>query len=121
MTTTEHQELNSYLAKHVMAWKRHKFYNGKKKMPLYWLEDGDVVNTQFHPTTDPSAAMGVLKKCLEKSGYGLIVDIHDDAGFSIEQRSPFNPHSTGEETLELAICLFAKKLFSQSPIDKPKD
>lgn len=61
-------------------------------------------------TTDPAAAMGVLKKCLENNNYFTVGN--DEGTFKLESR-----HIDGRrilieaESLELAICLFAKKLF----------
>lgn len=97
MTRQEMRKLDVWIAENVMGYER-----------------ASELKT-FLPTTDPTSAMAVLEKCLEKSGYGLVLDIHDDAGFSIEHRSPHKSHATGDETLPLTISLFAKKLYINKP------
>ena len=87
------------------------FHKGFSAYPVPGKEP--VVQQLFRSyTTNSIDTMDVLKKCLEKSGYGIILDVHDDAGYSIEHQSPFSSLATREETLELTICRFAKKLFS---------
>lgn len=116
MKENELRELDAWIAEHVMGVKCAHVWRGHSRRKsicgkcgkVSW--NGDALSCDAY-TTDYAAALQVLEKCLEKSGYGLIVDIHDDAGFSIEQRSPFRPCSTGEETLPLTICRFAKNLY----------
>lgn len=113
MTAQEMRELDAWIAEYVMGFR-------KCPMPdeTGWIDDSKSTNPYFpcfQPTTDPAAAMSVLERCLEKHGYGITIDVHDDAGFSLVGNSPYvatNP-DVGDETLPLTICLFAKKLFSK--------
>lgn len=57
-------------------------------------------------TTDPAAAMDVLKKIRDE---GVVVAIHGNILSQIGGKRL----EVEAETLELAICLFAKKLFSK--------
>lgn len=63
----------------------------------------------FVPTTDPANAMEVLKKCLDKGGYRISMNVHLSSEFQVFKSEESLVRA---ETLELAICLFAKKLFS---------
>ncbi len=66
---------------------------------------------EFHPSTDPAAAMQVLEKCADKlddpKKYNPGVSPITKSG---GQWWVGNQHA---ETLPLAICLFAKQLFSK--------
>lgn len=126
MTDTELRELDAWIAENVMgyAWlqpiggRYTRFYlvspnNHKDLKPEFVFHrksyrDEDIENAPRY-TTDPAAAMEVLKKCSEKYSIKIGFDVngkwfvsHYDAKFEGVIRA---------ETLELAICLFAKKLF----------
>lgn len=91
MNNQELRELDAWIAEHVM----------KPSMPL----------SGFRPTICPADAMEVLKKCAtESSGYQIQID-YDKSGWAVG-RGGEGLHSTAE-TLELAIALFSKKLFSK--------
>jgi hypothetical protein len=71
-------------------------------------------------TTDPAAAMEVLKKCAEHSDMPIEIDRKRDkktgqwrveTGVVSQGLVAISPHENN--TLELAICLFAKSLFSK--------
>jgi hypothetical protein len=74
----------------------------------------------WNPTTDPAAAMMVLEKCVEKLGkdaYELVVGLHvyqaDAPPLWMVCSSGRRGFQTLAETLPLAICRFAKRLFSK--------
>lgn len=113
MKPKEMRELDQWIALNVMGWKRGEGARCNLVQPPPYKFGVTTIDKLPRYTTSPADALAVLEACLEKSGYGLILDAHDDAGFSIEHRSPMTPHSTGDETLALTICLFAKKLFEQ--------
>ena len=60
-------------------------------------------------TTDPADAMEVLKKCSTLTPYAISNNI---TGFMVSDLDKKSRYGIGE-TLELAICLFAKKLFTK--------
>jgi len=71
-----------------------------------------------HYTTDPAAAMAVLEKCLAKISTGSL-EIYQGADEGPEYRPIFcigkmpTEEVVMDESLTLAICLFAKKLFEK--------
>jgi len=72
----------------------------------------------FQPTTDTAVAMEVLKKCCIKIGSCDQLPIRWDDGQWVVGQDPATVGYIDEsiicgETLELAICLFAKKLFTK--------
>jgi len=83
-----------------------------KDYPKYHCK---IVDVYPEYTTDPAAAMEVLEKCYEKTNLSICTCKSPDGykfwlpnGFSI---------ALNATTLELAICLFAKKLFSKCERD----
>jgi hypothetical protein len=82
--------------------------------------DGDEpVKIERFPTprysTDRAAAMDVLKKCINKvTKDGKTLSIRESGdGYTIFCRDRYDQESAEAPTLELAICLFAKDLFSK--------
>lgn len=71
-----------------------------------WLE-------KYSPTTNPAAALEVQKKCCEKLGNMERLEISfQDGQYAVRQchsGQDFEFH----ETLEIAICQFAKQRFSK--------
>lgn len=138
MTTAELRSLDTWLAEHVMGWEWWRFkacgekwcqlvppdekwpwrrgFDGIKcKCAIAALEDRTDLS-MFAPTTDRAAAMEVLKKCAEKSYQISIVECLGDwavtHGDGTDPTAPYSEAPYGEaKTLELAICLFARKLF----------
>jgi len=139
MTTTELRELDAWIAEHVMGWAWYRFrmkmksgkgfhrwqqlcppdetwflqpkYDAVKQpqgIGKYQEDETDYSSIKF--TTDPAAAMEVLKKIIEKEDASVIYAAPD--GVSYILCSDDIPDTYGE-TLELAICLFAKKLFTK--------
>ncbi len=114
MTPTELRELDAWIAEHVMGWKISQAGNSGKNQSGQWKSIPIY-------TTDPAAALEVLKKCYEKiwSDNPIItkcqhfkIEIWNN-GLWVVQQSEKIETSIESETLELAICLFAKKLFSK--------
>ena len=119
MNYKDKRELNEWIAEHVMGWRvasepelQNIYRCGK-----WWIPDGldwREMRPHFpHYSSDPAAAMEVLQKCAVACCY-----------LSIEALNGFwrvgNMQPNGEwskwsdaETLPLAICMFAKKLFSK--------
>lgn len=118
MTDTEKRELDAWIAERVMGWKLDK---------MIWWSRNDIDKTQsiawegdFRPTTDPAATMEVLKRCAEKlEVINSSIALGQQFDELVEDRLFwFVSHErtkevTEAETLELAICLFAKKLFTK--------
>ena len=85
---------------------------------LYENIPGLPSNGRF--TTDPAAAIEVLKKCLEShdvfsfykpisyDGYSIIA-----TGNGYSKLNIGNEVNSAESTIELSICLLAKKLFTK--------
>ena len=136
MTDTELRELDAWIAERVMGWKTVKFINqldnvghGKPVAQFYHHPmEGICISVpgqmnrikSFLPTTDPAAAMQVLEKCcakLEKDGMSVgicksadgwdVSDVFFGVGYLSDTQGDV------AETLPLAICQFAKKLFSK--------
>ena len=94
-------ELNRATARAVFIGKAYLQY-GETSFSHSW--------SKFQPTTDPAAAMDVLEKCAIKSGYGLTV-IPQSNGMWFACSNYAN--EAFGETLNIAICLLAKKLFTK--------
>jgi hypothetical protein len=139
MNEKEMRELDAWIAEHVMGWKWFAFppvtdgtrkwtillktsswqrRQGGKQVSAPHKNDEIDIGSVPQYTTDPAAAMEVLRKIGEEMGgrtYGLRIHgpsaefkVHfwtvTDDEFDVEANAP---------TLELAICLFAKQLFSK--------
>lgn len=123
MTSTELRELrelDAWIAEHVMGW--HWLVNSSKTRFIREF-DGDRAagseplwihwdETLPRPTTDPAAAMLVLEKCMTYSANQFIY--WQRGGNHIVSMQHWNGDSSIEsDTLPIAICLFAKALFSK--------
>ena len=142
MTDKELRELDAWIAEHVMHIPLFKEKEGgnnywfcptcQKPIPsehVTFTEHHDEryggcgvsvhENTyEYSPTTDPAAAMMVLEKCCQKETDGM-----DGIEIDYSKDHPLGEWQIGSvlnsnlhiesETLPLAICLFAKKLFSK--------
>ena len=100
MDQKQQLELDAWIAEHVMGWKESDIIKRPAMIPSF--------------CSDPAAAMVVLKKCAEKCGINGIV-IEPPVGgvltdwFVAQNCTAMIYHAP---TIELAICLFAKGLFS---------
>jgi hypothetical protein len=129
MTDKELRELDAWIACNLFGWEpeTRKMYAGSKNVAGYGR------NKHLHPghperdftpctlmiphySTDPAAAMEVLKKCAEK--WIVTVELgKDGSGQSYVWVARLNLGTEDNfkcaPTLELAICLFAKQLFGK--------
>ena len=124
MNDMEMRELDAWIAEYVFGWNRQRFNNGhvrhnilvpeKFRADKYrkhgWNKGVELIDNFPHYTTDPAAAMDVLEKCAIKSGYGLTV-IPQSNGMWFACSNYAN--EAFGETLNIAICLLAKKLFTK--------
>lgn len=121
MKNEELRELDAWIAEHVMGFTLnsghppHWYSSDSDRVYFVRLAEDDDAAIYWQPTTDPAAAMEVLKKCYDKCG---MIDTFRT------QIKPYRFGVTGKwlpaanyeceaEALELAICLFAKKLFTK--------
>lgn len=121
MNHTELLELDAYIAQHVMGWTAALSFRGlglgggqfyKHPDKTIRVRDRSATVVVFAPSTDPAAAMAVLEKCITKTPHTICFG-HGD-GFCIYLGGQFGRRPTGDApTLPLAICLFAKQLFSE--------
>lgn len=132
-------ELNTWIAEHVMGVKpaiESAAMSKDRKGYALWEKPGisreivkdfcertpeyDYVENKIYPnySKNPAAAMQVLEKCAEKlDGFEVSIGLHvykasEPARFMVCS-SNHREFQSIAETLPLAICLFAKKLFSK--------
>lgn len=140
MTTTEQHELDAWIPKHAKGYPNdHIELNVLCLRILGWknirpaskfgpVMEGIFVGGAIYFNCpfihrDPAAAMDVLKKCVDKledmGGFLAIEKYSEMDGFqgisvrALFSRSNQNTFSEVAKTLELAIALFARKLFSK--------
>lgn len=122
-TEDELRELDVFCAEKVMGWQLVN-YNTGCEAACYaeamnndgwtWSGDyGDGEAWQWKPTTDSACAMRVFEKCIRKCGEVMICfngmySVHGCLSGQI--RPVYGQHA---ETLPLAICEFAKKLYGK--------
>lgn len=140
MSDTELRELDAWIAEHVMGWtvkSRTSPHSGSSR-EHFWFEPGNDIEPKYrgltytmspsgnvggercapeiaHYTTDPAAAMWVLEKCCDDAPNAVEI-IHEFNPWEVRTRKSNKPGDFLEvhaETLPLAICLFARKLFSK--------
>ncbi len=119
---TDERELNTWIAGHVMKWKRET--NCLKMEPgLFFVHPTEGVMIQrdsnyhlmtpFRPTTNPADALAVLKKCAEKTVWGIeIGKLKDGQWFVGLINVDGNEIAAYGPTLESAIAQFARQLFN---------
>jgi hypothetical protein len=128
MNDTELQELDGWIAEHVLGWKwfrylkeRSELYSERRTLmdkPNRYVRKAkggeplaeDAFDNIPKSTTDPAAAMQVLRRCADKTPVVQISYFGGLCGYVVSARSTDGPIKA--PTIELAICLFAKKLFS---------
>ena len=108
MTT---EELNRWIAVNVFGWKPCK----EMEYPFraaYEKPDGEIILELDSPSwaTDAEAVMEVFKKCAERTSVAIN---RGSTGFWISDCDKKSNYAVAE-TLELAICQFAQKLFAKS-------
>jgi hypothetical protein len=133
VSETELRELDAWIAENVMGWELAKDeYHARMSLSKSYCISSDKTVcfghqgqfSLFKPTTNPAAAMELLKKCGEqgilKGEFKLPVSIfrRGDLQWVVSENCEDAPEHefyivVEAETLELAICLFAKKLFTK--------
>lgn len=120
MSATEIQDLNEWIYVHVFNW----LYSGEKEYPFRkgFSRDGEFVCTRDMPDYchDPATSMELLKKCAEHADMPIEIDRKRDKKTG-NWRVETGTMSQGllaiapseNNTLELAIAMFACKLFSK--------
>lgn len=118
MTNEQMRELDAWIAEHVMGWKL--FRDGRNNIAAEMPTGETCIVTanhpwdesDFSPTVDSAPAMEVLKKCVDVL-YGcnsFSLEVFRNGNHWVVRHPIYgSPHAP---TLELAICLFAKQLFS---------
>jgi len=78
--------------------------------PEYHYKECEVYK---HYTTDPAPAFDLLKKCAEKLGEKEAIEVQTRYGVWNVSAWPVSKIETEAPTLELAICQFAKLVFTK--------
>lgn len=116
MTKEEMRELDVFIAQKVFG-KEVDFVN-------QWIinrfkDGGRSVENLPQYTLDKAAAMQVLERCVKecwRKNHSDVVILGDKSftvAWRLDDYDYTTEHDSTAETLPLAICLFAKKLFSQ--------
>ncbi len=115
MTTIEMRELDAWIAEHVFGL-RHENSPSKIVPGTFSYQRGGEVLKFYHgnqleifnPTTDPAAAFKVLQKCQEER----IISLHKNRISSLGKGEE-KAIAIEAETIELAICKFARMIFTK--------
>lgn len=115
-TVEQLRELDAWIAENVMGWdlKSEPFRFFRSHDGLYF-PNADGCGLFWHPSTSPSDAMDVLKKCNEMINRRKYREVIGIATLMGSPMVGYDPEQIWEhaETLELAICRFAKSLFEK--------
>ena len=115
-------ELDAWIAEYVMGWRKVEGVLDVAGQCFIVRVDGVRFTNSplreifFRPTTDPADAMKVLKKCLNDQRelcFGDPFISKDGADYWIRTVRHHQHVEGGATTIELAICLFARKLYSK--------
>ena len=113
MSEQEMREMDAFCAEKVMGW---VVGTGMVGQQVCRDKEGKLTYVNFMPSEDRSTAMEVLEKCAKCRT--VAVNLGEDGKFAIGfvQRDSFGlgfciTDVLESDTLPLAICLFAKKLF----------
>lgn len=113
MNEKELRELDAWIAVHVMRYIP-VIRPADSTYPVlkYWIDGAglEILQPQFSPTSDEGSAMQVLKRCREIVSVALPAG--GSTGVMVQDLDKKSRYAIAE-TLELAICLFAKKLFTK--------
>lgn len=121
-TETENlRELDSLIAEKVFGWSDIEWsqssYEFPEEPPPRFLRghlDGGLWREIPHYTTDPAAAMQVLEKCAEALPGGVKVRRRKhDLAWTVAKFEDLSPVWSVSKTLPIAICRFAKALYSK--------
>jgi len=108
MNTSERIKLEAWIAENVMGW---EWRDTDQEEGWAIKGEGWACEDSFTPefTTNPAAAMEVLKRCVEKAADAICITQTAKGNYLIDHLEI----GTSALTLELAICKFAKILFSK--------
>ncbi len=131
MTTSEMRELDAWISENIFGARISKSGRGSviATFGADTPEERDQIidakhpwdSNSWNPTTDPAAALEVLKKCADKVWLDnptitkcqhFKIEIWNN-GLWVVMQSEKADMFVEDETLELSICLFAKKLFTK--------
>lgn len=122
------RELDAWIAEHVMGYRWYKFSDGvfQLEVPGDWQKrhggiqvdrpTGTEIDATSAPkyATDPAAAMQVLEKCCKQTAFPISIGVKFGGWYCGQFKDLAGAASaTTSSTLPIAICLFAKKLFSK--------
>lgn len=107
MTEKELRELDAFCAEHVMEYSAGIDADGNDVW--YYDQGKSILMELWQPTVAPEDAMEVLKRCMVKTRTTLSTDTFEGNAVYNHERDTVGT----AETLELAIVLFAKKIFSK--------
>jgi len=116
MSEKEMRELDEWIATRIFGWQ--KFREEEFPHRTLWSEGDPGSRVWDEPdfyTTDPAAAMQVLEKCVEFGGVLVTRPFYHNEKkelWTIRDGEMGDMTEVGE-TLPLAICKFAKELFSK--------
>ncbi len=114
MKVSEFNDLDAWICEHIMGWT--KIEPQRKNGPRGLGLNPKISQYDYIPRycTDQYYAMDVLKKCAEIQQIGLEICTRSGMAEVYTTVDPDGDLTKAEaQTLELAICLFAKQLFSQ--------
>lgn len=104
------RELDAWIAEHVFVWQYKMTGSDPVEDGECWFSESGKFPCELpYYTTDPAAAMVVLEKCTQKDSVGIWRVSHIEFVVKNHRESV----RATSETLPLAICLFAKQLFTK--------
>lgn len=125
MTAVEMSALDEWLCEHAMKWKKAlKMSQLEKKGEFYvggeliYIHDRGNYVKEFSPTRVPQDAMMLLKECFSNTAIPIVSGVMFGGFYCDENPGALTGHPLlvgnlkPQATFEIAICLFAKKLFS---------
>ena len=117
-TDTELREMDAWIAVNLFGGVRHQDEPCREGVDIYpfamWQGgELDCLVSEFRPTTDPTAAMQVLEKCVGETS--VTIRKQSNGRFCIwwtESENMVEQHLFGS-TLPMAICQLARELFKE--------
>lgn len=113
MSDSEMRELDVWLTRLFPEHEFVQYHDGPHRVNPNGLGLRMKTFVPFHPTTDAAAAMEVLRKCCQKGERGTEVKISLNGNQWRVLNEDDYDQAGRAETLETAICLFAKEVHSK--------
>lgn len=110
LTEKELRELDAWIAERVFG--KPQIWDASNQ-EFFQTENCKTWNPTPFFTTDPAAALKVFEKCLARRFHIVVLDQTLSTVKKICLKSGSEFEGEQAETLELAICLFSKKLFTK--------